>query len=398
MRLLPFVLCFSLLTPVYAKDKPTTLPAWLYKRLGETEKFIANESYGQAEKGLKEVLAKVEQGSYGHAITLRSLASVYALNNQYKQAAARLSECLGLNILPEKESQQAVLNLGQLYMAREQYSKAVKTLEPWLANHPETADSNINALVANAYTQLKRYQKALPYIKKAIRQSKKPNGSWYELNLALYYQLEKYPAAATLLQKLIYRHPDKKEYWDQLSAVYQQTKNYKKALSTLQLAYTKGIMSSEKEILALANLFLYTEAPYKAAQLMDKEIKKNRIKNNSKNWEMLASAWQMAKEFDRAVSALESASKLDDRGRLYQKLGSIHVSQENWSKAVKSLNKAINKGGLKDKASVYVLLGMSYFEMNKLESAKKFFLKAQQYSKTKKSAGQWLAYIKSSQS
>ena len=102
----------------------------------------------------------------------------------------------------------------------------------------------------------------------------------------------------------------------------------------------------------------------------------------------------MAKEFDHAVKALETASRLNNKGSLYQQLGQIYVEQEKWALATTALNKAINKGRLKNTGESYLLLGMSHYEQQQLTHAKKAFLKAAQYSKHKKAAMQWLDYIK----
>lgn len=396
IRALILAICFSFTPiPAFAEKKPTPLPKWLYKKLEKSESLIAKKSYSQAEQELKSAVEKAKPNGYGHAIVLRSLSSVYALNGQYKKAAKALAQCIALKILPETQEQQALLNLGQLYMANEQYTKAIQVLEPWLANN-SSSNADINALISNAYTQLKKYRKALPYIEKAISLSKKTNESWYQLNLALHYQLENYSSATGILKKLIKIYPHKKQYWEQLSSSYQQLKNYKKALSIQQLAYKKDLLTSEKEILNLANLFIYTGAPYQSANLLDQSLKQKKVKHTSKNWETLANSWRQAKEFDRAIAALEIASKLDDKGSLYQQLGSIYASQEEWNHAITSLNKAISKGGLKNQGSTYVLLGMSYYELKKMDQATKAFLQATKYSRTKKGARQWLEYIKSS--
>jgi tetratricopeptide (TPR) repeat protein len=391
---------FFLLNPVYAEknEKPKSISPSLYKKLKKTETLISKKSYQQAETKLKALLTDVKQGSYEQAIVLRSLSSVYALKEQYKKAAEALSRCLNLKVLPGSQEQQGIQNLGQLYMATEQYAKAIKTLEPWLAENPKKIDGQINVLIANAYAQLKHYRKALPYIKKAIASAKKPEESWYQLNLALYYELDNYSSAATLLKQLVRRYPDKKTYWSQLSSVYQQLKQYKKAVSIKRLAYKNDFITTEKELLELANLYLYIGSPYKAAKLLQDEIAKKRIKSSSTNWETLANAWTMAKEFDAAVNALEKASKLNDKGSLYQQLGQIHVEQEKWQQAINALNKAISKGGLKQTGSTYLLLGMSYYELNNIKQAKKSFLNAAKYSKNKKAAQQWLKYIKDTKS
>ena len=209
----------------------------------------------------------------------------------------------------------------------------------------------------------------------------------------MYYEVEDYASASRILKKLIRIYPDNKDYWYQLSSTYQQIRQYKKAVSVQYLAYKKGFITSEKELLALANLYLYINSPYKAAKLMKLEIANKRIKSNAKNWETLANAWTVAKEFEKAITALKTASTLNDKGRLYQKLGQIYVEQEKWGEAVTFLNKAVTKGGLKNTGTSYIMLGMSYYELEKLSLAKKAFNRALQYSKTKNTARQWLAYI-----
>ena len=395
--LLTLTLSVFLLSPVYANedDKPVTISPGLYKRLTKVEKLISNKSYQQAEQKLNTLLTSVEQNSYEQATVLRSLSSVYVLKGQYNKAADFLSRAIALNVLPKNQNQQAVLNLGQLYMALEQYSKAVQTLEPWLTVNPDP-DLQIHVLLANAYAQLKHYRKALPHIKKAIARSKIPEESWYQLNLALYFELENYSSAAGILKTLIRLHPDKQSYWHQLSAVYQQLKQYKKAASIKHLAYKKGFVNTENGILELANLFLYIGSPYKAAKLLKDGFQHKKIKSTSKNWETLAHAWTMAKEFDSAVMALETASKLNDKGSLSQQLGQIYVEQEKWDLAINALRKAISKGSLKNTGTTYLLLGMSYYELNNTQQAKKNFLKAAQYGKNKKAAMQWLIYINES--
>lgn len=144
-------------------------------------------------------MAGVKAASYEQAIVLRTLASVYALENNYVKAAKYLEQCTATKMLPENQQQEAMLNLGQLYMATVQYQKAIKILTVWLAEGGES-NQQVLVLLANAHAQLKQYRKALPYIERAIKQAKKPKEGWLQLNLALYYELENYPAAARILQ------------------------------------------------------------------------------------------------------------------------------------------------------------------------------------------------------
>lgn len=390
--LLSLSLC--MLTPAFcAEEKSTAISPWLYKQLSKAEGFIGKQAYSQARQKLQKILPELNKNSYEQAITLRTLASVHALENHYQKAARLLEQALSTKALTENQHQEALFNLGQLYMATTQYQQAVNTLVPWLEKNPKTTETQVRVLLANAYAQLKQYRNALPYIEHVIRHAKKPKESWLQLNLALYYELENYSAAASVLRKLLILHPDKKSYWQQLSAIYQQLQQFSKALTIKHLAYKKGFSNSEAEILQLVNLFLYNKQPYQAAKLLSTELNSRLVKQNSTHWELLANAWTSAREYKKAVNALEKASSLHEKGELYLQLGRIHVEQELWQAAVNAIQKAIKKGSLRQTGEAYILLGMSYYETGQLPAAEEAFRQAQQYHKTKKSAGQWLKYI-----
>ncbi|MGR9099470.1 MAG: tetratricopeptide repeat protein [Gammaproteobacteria bacterium] len=364
----------------------------LYKKLKKSEELIAKKNYTAARDLLQGALDSAEKGGFEEATLLRSLASVYALAGQYGKAADALSKCLALNALPEKQAQQALLNLGQLYLATDQYRKAVDTLEKWLSVNRK-ADPDTYILLANAYAQLKQYRKALPYVDKAIRSSSAPKEEWLKLGLALHYELKNYREAAGVLRKLMRLSPDNKEYWNQAVSVHQQLKEYAQAATLKHLAYRKGLLTEEKEILALVNLFLFVDAPYKAAALLEKEIKNGGASNSSKNWELLANAWTEARELDKAVDALRTASKMNAKGELYLRLGYIYVEQEKWDKASEALGQALVKGGLREPGNAYIMLGISQTELKNFKQARRSFAKAREYPKTRKTAEQWLNYI-----
>ena len=119
IRLLSLLLCGFLLVPavVLAKqEKQATVSPGLYKKLQKTDQLIADKAYSKAGQQLKAMLGEVKAGTYEEATVLRSLSSVYALKEQYTRAAEYLNKALALKVLPEKQEQQAVLNLGQLYL------------------------------------------------------------------------------------------------------------------------------------------------------------------------------------------------------------------------------------------------------------------------------------------
>lgn len=375
-----------------AETKQPTISPTLYQQIQSTERLIAEKAYGKAEQQLSAMLGDVKAGSLDQAVVMRSLASIYAVREQYAKAAEWLAKAVAINALPDKQQQAALLNLGQLYLASDQYAKAVETLNPWLAKNP-VPDAQTHVMLANAYTQLKQYRNALPHITKAIQTTAKPEDSWYQLQLALYYELKDYQAAVPLLRKLMTDNPTQKEYWTQLISVHQQLNQFTQAATIKYLAYKKGLLNSEKDILDLVNLYIYADLPYKAAVLLQSELSAKNIPNTVKNWELLANAWKQARELNKAVQALETASKLSDQGSLYQQLGQIFYEQENWKAAIDALNKALAKGGLKQPGQAYMILGLSYYENHNTEMARQAFAKAKSFPDNRKTAEQWLGYL-----
>lgn len=390
------LLCSSLLlfsTLLLAKEKPSIqISPGVYKKLKAVENLVVKKLYSDALNKLQNIHASVDQGSYSEVLVLRTMANTYVQTNQYNKAIKALKKCLALKIAPDDQQQEMILNLAQLYMTTNKSAKAIKLLEPWLQQNPNQ-DANTRFMIASAYAQLQQYTKALPFINKTITATKKPVESWYQLKLALHFGLEQYSESVSILRKLLKNFPDKKQYWIQLASVYQHLGQYKNAVTITHLAYKRQIITTEKGILNLVNLYLSVGTPFKAAKIMTEEIKSGRISHTSKNWGLLANAWTQAQEFNSAIAALTTASTLHDKGSLHQQLGRIYIEQEKWSEAIKAFNQAIAKGGIKQQGETYILLGMSHYELDQPQLAKSTFLKAQKHPKTRETALQWLDYL-----
>lgn len=373
-------------------EKAAILSPWLYKELQKADELIAKPAYAEALDILNKALPEVGKSTYEEAAILRTIASVNALKGEYREAAAALEKSIATKALPEPQESEAQLSLGRLYLAMDDSRRAVAILETWLQGTP-SVDAETHILLANAYARQKQYRKAIPHVEKAIGLSDKKAEDWYQLLLALNYESGNFSACAEVLTTLIQRYSDKKEYWQQLTAIYQRLNQNSKALAVKNLAYRLGFLTGEGEILELANLYLYLKAPYKASHLLQQEIERGRVKTTSKNWELLADAWSLARDYERAISALKKASHLDANGEIQFRLGRLYIEQENWREAETALTDALGKGGLKQPGEAYLLLGICHHELKQQDKAQQAFVKAQSYSKTRESAQQWLNYL-----
>lgn len=386
------VWCFTPCAIVSAQpsDSPT-VSSGTYEKLKAVETHLDKSEYREALNILNRLLPKVTKKAFEKAVVLRSMASAYAMLDKYAKAAEAMKQSLDTKALPKDQEAQALINLAHIYLQLERYREAAEILEPWIRTAKEvSADDYI--LVAHVFTQLKHYRKALPYVKKAIASTKYPKEPWYQLLLALNHELKDLPATASVLKHLIRKFP-KKDYWEGLASVYLQMDDNKKAASIKELAYQSGYFVTPKEILALVNLYLFVDAPYKGATLLEKEIDRGLVPKTSKNFELLANAWTQAQEFKKASIALQNAARLSNKGELYVRLGRIYIEEENWSGARDAILNGLKQGKVKDPGNAYVLLGLASYELKLHQQAKNAFKKAKKYKKVKKTAQQWLNYI-----
>ena len=88
-----------------------------------------------------------------------------------------------------------------------------------------------------------------------------------------------------------------------------------------------------------------------------------------------------------------SAAELSETGNLYVHLAQIHLLEERWEEAIAVLRKAIGKGGLTDPGTVELMLGIAYYNEQRLQEARRWFGQAQRSAETRQQAELWLQHV-----
>ena len=394
-RLLQIIAAVSLLTAplVYAKD-PVVSSA-VYKAVVNAEKQLEKSAFSKALKPLKNLLAETDPESYDQAVLWKTIGAIQAAQGKYQTAAVSLEKSLSSKKLPDQQKQDVQYNLGQVYLANNQYKKALQALQPWIASNQKPT-ANDYLLLTQLYARLNQYQTALTYAEKLLKASKNPPESHYQLALSLYFELKHYKKAIRILETLIRQFPDNKTYWQQLAASYQLTGDYIKTTAIKDLAYRSSVLNSAEDALQLADLYSYTGAPYLAAQLLEKEMKAGKITKSGKILTRLSDTWLQAREYDKAADVLSKVAKNSQNGRLFERLGALYYEQQSWANAEHAYRNAIKKGGLKKPGNTWLLYGICAKENKQTKLARQAFSKALNYSYSAKSAHQWLQLLKDS--
>ena len=110
----------------------------------------------------------------------------------------------------------------------------------------------------------------------------------------------------------------------------------------------------------------------------EKEELKPVVKDSFKTLKLLADAWRMAQEIDKAIPVLEKAASMAKNGETYILLGNLYLFEDRLEDAIKAIENGIKKGGLKRESQAHLVLGQAFFELEKFEDAKKYFRMAQE--------------------
>jgi tetratricopeptide (TPR) repeat protein len=394
LRSLTLALLGLLLLAGAAAAANYTLSPRVGKKFNKAYEALQEEDYDTARKIMNSFDAE-DMKDYPAALVYQTRGHLFGIEEKYAEAAEQFELCLAKESLPPGSQLSIRFNLAQIYLMLEQFDRSIKNFKIWF-EQSENPNPSAYYMLAMAYYQSGAPQKAVEPARTAIDMTDSPKQGWLQLLLALYMEQKQYKKAVPLLEDLVTRFP-KKSYWIQLAAVYSELGRDMDSLAAQQLAYAQGLLTTDRELTRLAQLFLFNDLPFSAAVVMQKGLADGTIENDSDNWRLLGDSWLAAREYEKALEPLHNAAELSDDGDLYVRLGQVYVQREEWGKAIETLGQALGKGSLKDVGNAHLLIGIANYNQKKIGAARTSFAKARDSEKTKDSANRWLKHIEREQ-
>ncbi|MEM6640071.1 MAG: tetratricopeptide repeat protein [Pseudomonadota bacterium] len=374
--------------------KTPSLREKVYKQLIEAQELGENDQYAAALKILDKLSRQDDLNSYETAQLYSFYAFIYFQQERFRDAISAYENVRAQPDLPEAMETQAISALGQLYFTVENYPKAIELLETWLRGADNPAPGPY-VFLSQAYYQEKQYRNALAPLNKAISiandkgQSVKEN--WLLLKRVYHYELKEYAGVAAVLNQLIARFP-KREYWNQLSAVYGEIGDEERQLAVLEVANMQGYLDRSQDLRNLSQLYMMNGDPLRGAQTLEKAINDGIVENDLSNLRLLSQAWGAAREDEKALPVLQRAASLSSDGKLDLRIAYSQLNVDNFSEAAASAREAIRKGGLRNEGEARILLGTALFNADKLGEARQAF-QAATGGRESRRANQWLSHI-----
>jgi tetratricopeptide (TPR) repeat protein len=373
------------------------------------------------------LLAETAPTSYDRAVLVVDKAQTYMQNNKLSEAIAPLEEALKLSdaygYFDPSINLEMVFSLTQLYGAEAQnskkpedqrrlFAKAYNYVRRWLDNS-KTPNVDMEQLAASILlgqatvnpekVDLGLVKQAEAEIEKGMRMSVKPAEAFYVYLLAAYQQQGDYKKSADLLELLVKRSPNNKQYWSQLAQTYLQlaqgesesSLDYSvRAILAMERAQQYGAMTTPKDNYALAATYYNIKQYDRAAELLENGLKNGSIENDQKNWTLLASAYQVLHKEMKAIDALKEGSRrFPKNGELDLQIGNLYYSLDRGPDAYNYIKTALAKGVSKP-AQAYFFLSYLAFDMKKLDEALDAIQKAVKLDPHSKDANRLQGVIK----
>ncbi|MDC0603619.1 tetratricopeptide repeat protein [Aliiglaciecola sp.] len=395
------VLSFSLLTEtsgVFAKQgKSYAMSLKVFKKMEQANLLVEEKKFLEALEILNEQLEK-RSSKYEKAQIHSLIGSIHYRNSDQQSAIEAFERVLqSAGGMPIVLHTQTLKTLAQLSLVMENYQQARDYCQQIISIAGETLKPMDYALLAQANYKLEDWEAALDAALKgrslALSMEKKPDENLLLLLNAVHFELQQIDKMREVLEEMIRYYP-KTSYMLYLASVYGQLDRLDKQTVLMESLYEDGRIKDASQLKNLASLYMSEKTPYKGALVLDKALRNEQLKATARNFEMLAQAWRLAAEREKAIIALGQAAELSDDGDNYLQKAYLHFDMAQWRKTSEALMLGFDKGLTKRlEGEAWLLLGMARFKMKRYEQAIQACERAKDFKKAAKHAEQWIAYI-----
>ncbi len=364
----------------------------VYERLTKSQDHLNAKRYDEAIRELTIVQKRMKPNQHEKALTLQALGYVYLGQDKKAPALAALGEAYDIGELPKATLDSMLYTMGQIHLSEERYLEASKRFDQWLASAENPSADAVYTAAAAKY-KAKDVQGAITLGKRAVAAQRRPKDAHLQLLLAAYIETKRYGPASEIQKQFVERYPAKRLEWMQLAALLSEAKKEDEALAALQLARFQGVFEEKQDWVQLAQRFMGANAPALGARALEDAISAKVIPLDAEVAALLANAWYLARDAEKAAPALTRAAQIAKDGKLYLRLAQLEVERERWGAAVEAGNKAVAAGKLDDPGAVHLLVGIAETRRGRPAAAREAFERAAKSPSSKKAAVGWMKYL-----
>lgn len=358
-----------------AAAQKTPEPDWA------TALSAVKEAYGLAKKPCEQAAAAQLQRS-----------AAYSLKNDDEiiVAAKQMNSVPGVS---DKDRQTNLQLIYQTLIKQKNYDAAIPALKDYMAV-AGAGNDNLD-LLARLYYQQKDCAGATETIEK-IRQSATPASEQLLLMAQdCYYKANDTVRQASATEELLYRFP-KDSYMIGVLAL-NQSADERALLNLYRLAFAKGFLQKQAQIVDYAGLAERAGVASEAAKVLEKSAGEHWITLDDKNAKLLAAEKRNAADDKKSLPALDKEARAGKSGNKDIAVGYAYFGIEDYPSAVDAIRRGLTAeraGDVKRADDANMVLGISLARLGKFDEAKAAFAAAKADARMAKAAEAWTNLMK----
>ena len=302
---------------------------------------------------------------------LNFYTNYYLAMEDFAGALRTFEELLTIEDLREDTRRRTLRSLGQLYLAEENWTKAIESYEAWREMSLEE-DIIVFRGLSYAHYQLDEMLQArdywLDYMNLSLIEGEELGRDDYAYLNGVYFTLETFDEALELTKTMIMKFDDPTD-WQNLSAIYASLDREDERVQSLNLTYLRGLLDDDTRFLNLGQSLAGMEIPLSGRKILDDGVAQGFIPEDLENSTTMAQMSMLGAEYEEALAPALTAAELDDTGNSHDTLGYLYYVLNQYEEAAEAFRTALDKGGLEDRADTLLFLARALVELDEFEAA-----------------------------
>jgi tetratricopeptide (TPR) repeat protein len=384
----------ALLAAPVAHAAKDSVSAKVGKPLQEAQNLVkANDLKGAMAK-IKEAQAISGKTPFEEKTINEFLAFVALKQGDYNAAAKAYEDLLSSNPDPQQLPQR-LKTLTQLNYQNKNYPKAVQFGSRYMKEVGNDVD--IALLVAQAYYIQKDYANTLTATQGLIKAAQAANQpvkeNWLQLQMSSLHNLGRDEEASVVLEKMLASYPSKQYWKDMLQIVQSRTSLGDRGKVELYRLKRAAEVLEPDEIVDMAEICMAIGVPGDAKSVLEAGFASGALgKGTSKEREnrLLNLARTQSAEDQKAIEGQAKQAASAATGDLDTKIGEAFTSYGQPDKAVESIKRGLQKGGVTAPDEANLHLGQALFANKQYGDAVTAFKAVKSDSKYAQLARLWV--------
>ena len=373
--------------PALRSDMVRSLEA-MQQRLSEGD---VAEVAGRSKAAAERLKGGNAADRWARALFLQLAATAEARMGNEAQAADLFATARGIEDVEPAQRMKWLNQEARLRLRAGQSEQGIELLGRWLDQAEGQAGPDDYWLMAQSLARQTRWQKAAIWVDRA-RQANAPSTEEHlSLAASVYQRAGRNDAALSVLDEILSQGSDDPETWRRAAALAHRLGESGRAAALWDAGWRQGMLTSADDLRQLVQLHLAGGTPARAAEYLDKALKRGELARNEANQRLLAEAWTAAKDREQALQAWQRLAEQTQAGQDWQRLGELAYGWGRWQVAIDALARVQDGDGGGDIARARLLEGVAHVELGEREEARQAFLAARQAGADQADA--WLATL-----